>query len=143
MKEKTLYQCEICETWYQVKALALSCEASNLPLTQLQVGQEVKLKNRNTGYTLAIITKLVIGPGYSNLSNIDLETYQEHLSHPKGKEWQQKVEHSKYRHEWLIVLDREVMLDHKWEDYKNTVGEHNILSEEKAQGVLRDDNNCH
>jgi hypothetical protein len=142
MKEKTLFQCEICDTQYQLRELALSCEASGVPPKRVNVSDVVKLKNRNVGYTLAIVKALrvVQGPAtyIPDLPSMTQEQYQK-IPHW----WDDKtINPTPQRHEWELILDRKVCLDHKWETSSDTLSEHYVLTEEQAKDMKREDNNC-
>lgn len=112
MKQIMLYVCEICGTEFREQDRAAKCEASGTPTKKLpwEIGSEVKLKNRNKGYTLAVV---------------------------KGA---RVVNYSYFTHEWMLELDREVYLDHKWEEPSSQVFEFYVLPEEKAVGMERMDN---
>ncbi|SRR5579871_945008 len=112
MKQVTLYVCEICGTEWRDKDLAARCEARGTPAKKVpwEIGGEVKLKNRNKGYTLAVVK----GARVANFSDL--------------------------AHEWMLELDRQVYLDHAWDDQTDQVFELYVLSPERAAGMERMDN---
>ena len=112
MRQVTVYICEICGTEWRDQDLASKCEARGTPPKNApwEIGGEVKLKNRNKGYTLAVVK----GARVSSFSGIS--------------------------HMWMLELDRHVYLDHAWEDQSDEVFDLYVLSPERAAGMERMDN---
>ena len=112
MKQVTLYICEICGTEWRDQDRAAQCEARGTPTKKApwEIGGEVKLKNRNKGYTLAVVkgARIAIFAGLT--------------------------------HEWVLELDRQVYLDHAWDDQSDEVFDFYVLSPERAASMERMDN---
>lgn len=123
MKTIITYVCEICDGIYNTPELAQACEQSSPPPKRCQVGQEIKLSNRNTGHTLAVVAGMRLVQSYP----------ARNLRASKPSEW----------HQWEIELDREVCLDHHWEEGSNLIPDHYIIDEIDPKAKIRDDNNCY
>lgn len=109
MKIVSQYQCGKCSTSYKHEDYARLCEGRGAEPQPVEVGAEVRLKNRNHGHTVAVVKALKLRPSDA-LAFVEAEP-KPALESP---EWIEYVETT--LHEWVLVLDREVMLDHKWDE---------------------------
>jgi len=139
MKTIIHYECEVCHQQYSHPEIARACEESLLPpKPSCIIGEEVKLKNRNTGHTLAVVKDLHLVPEYW-LYDVAQKTSIEE----KDKEWFKSLK-QRFWHGWELELDREVCLDHHWEDQSNRVKAFYILTNrDDPRYLVRDDNNCY
>lgn len=133
MKTIITYVCEICNSSYSTVEFAQACEQSTPPPKFYEIGQEIKLKNRSAGYTLAIIKALHL-----------VQSYFAHSQNYFTQSDVTKKELSNiHRHEWQLELDREVYLDYCWERSTNLIPSYYILKGDHPQAKIRDDNNCY
>lgn len=135
MKTITQYQCEVCKVCYLVKELAEACERHAPKPLGLKIGQEVKLKNRNTGYTLAVLKGLHLISRHSLYANTTPEIMDK-WRHMYGDDYLNNIEF----HDWSLELDRMVSLDHHWEHARDDVEALYLLTEDEAKNMKRNDN---
>lgn len=128
MKKIERFECEKCHTQWKSARLANICENSPMPPCRAKVGDEVRLRNRNCGFTLAVVKEIYIVSCYlapfENLSEEELE----------AKGILQGLGRSQF-HEWKLSLDRDVDLDHKWESATSLVGDFYVLSDDEVNGI--------
>lgn len=132
MKTITKYQCEVCHKIWSSQIIATLCEAYQIPPTTVKIGDEVKLRNRGgRTYTVAIIKDIsIVSSSWIN----DSEEIRD----------KRDIEHySKFPfHRYEFHLDRDVMLDRKWEEPLSYVYDYYLVGEDEAMKMTRDDNNC-
>lgn len=128
-----MYCCNVCGLEYQDKQLAGSCETSKTPDQPCKPGDEVKLLNtRSRTWTLAKCKEVIVVP--TKLSKIMTDgTFDEYAEAVH-------VDLSKNRHEWLLILEKEVFLDTTWGEFKTEVSASYILKEDKIKYLQRADN---
>ncbi len=101
MRTITNYQCEVCGSMYDRQEFAFACEEHEPACpSHVRVGAEVRLENRNEGYTLAVVKGLALR-----------QTLSAQMCPALCETW----------HEWWMELDRRVRLDHKWEEEQSWV----------------------
>lgn len=133
MKEYSRFQCEVCGKEWSFRQLVQLCEQYQLKPTTIKVGDEVKLQNRNVGYTLAVVKDISIVP-----SGYPFDPQSENLLQKQMAYFQTAQYHRR-----ILWLDRPVFLDHKWEDHLQAIDpDVYVLTEEEAAGMQRDDNNA-
>lgn len=135
MKTITSYICDICNATYDSPELAQTCEQSASPPKRCEIGQEIKLKNRNIGHTVAIVKGMRLVQNYYTTPPWKgrVGEFIAHVAKLKDYFW----------HEWEIELDRDVMLDHHWETALNFIPDFYLLNEDDPKAKIRDDNNCY
>ena len=124
---RTQWLCDVCGAEYDTEERARICETFPVPSCPVQVGQEIKLLNRSWHtYTVAVVRgvrvfNVIAAVGYSTEV---IEVFK-------------KVN----PHNWLAQLDRNVLLDHKWERPSDAVRlDMYLVSEERAKLMRRCDN---
>ena len=123
----THYACEVCGTEHATARAAAACEAHRPPLpAHIVVGGEVRLRNRNHGYTLAVVLGVRLERGF-------LAREAEHLIDDGCN-----PAHIAF-HRWMLELDRPVHLDHAW-GWTDEVEDFYALAPEHAAHLERNDN---
>lgn len=134
VKVNTRYECEVCKHEWKFQKLAELCEKYQCLPLNTKIGDEVKLRNRNNGYTVAVVKDICIIPNHFILEPKDEGHLASLLSF-----FEKKIEF----HRRVLRLDREVTLDHKWEDSTSSIDPYSyVLSDDEAKDMERDDNNC-
>ena len=128
------YKCPICGYLFDDRKAAEFCaKAPYEPLAK--PGDEVKLKNRNHGYTVA--TVISIKPA-SRLRLLSMGPSPILIAEDIPEEW---------AHDTIATLADSVHLDHKWEDYHDKISLNTYLVSpedhdyQKRMEHGRDDNN--
>lgn len=133
MKEHSRFQCEVCGKEWSFRQLAQLCEQYQLEPTSIKAGDEVKLQNRNVGYTVAVVKDIsIVSSGYP------FDPQSEDLLQKQMPYFQTAQYHRR-----ILWLDRPVFLAHKWEGHLQAIDpDVYVLTEEEASGMQRDDNNA-
>ncbi len=105
------FTCDLCGTAYSSVGEAANCQESGLPAAlPFQKGDEIKLRNRG-GRTYTVAAFLSAKIGFGASG-----------------------------HEWMITLDRNVCLDHKWETSLDVVPALYLVRDEDVASMQRKDN---